>query len=304
MKVFSSYSYDWQRLEAFEEMRPFLNWEINQATPETCWPSEMEDVKRAGNPWSSAGPQRGEKLPERTETQEVNGRRSYMRKRFLLWIALVGAVPLWGAVEAATAGTMSQNVAETKAVAINAVPNGTHFLVRLNDELNTGKHKVNKKFEAKTLDPLETSNGHVIPPGAKIRGHISRIEPAGLTGRARIWLTFDDIDTHHGRLPLVAEVSSVPGDFGVKQGESKEGEIEARTSKGTRDLEAAGAGAAIGAAVGATHGGKGAAAGAALGGVAGFVASSGFGQELDLPKGTKLDLVLDRPLYLDSIKNQ
>jgi hypothetical protein len=119
-----------------------------------------------------------------------------------------------------------------------------------------------------------------------------------LTGRARIWLSFDDIDTHHGRLPLVAEVSSVPGDFGVKPGESKEGEIEARTSKGTRDLEAAAAGAAIGATVGATHGGKEAALGAAAGGIAGFVASSGFGQELDLPKGTKLDLVLDRPLYL------
>jgi hypothetical protein len=39
--------------------------------------------------------------------------------------------------------------------------------------------------------------------------------------------------------------------------------------------------------------------GAAAGGVAAFLASSGFGQELDLPKGTKLELVLDRPLYLN-----
>ena len=53
-----------------------------------------------------------------------------------------------------------------------------------------------------------------------------------------------------------------------------------------------------GATAGAAHGGKGAAVGAAVGGIAGFVASSGFGQELDLPKGTKLDLVMDRPLYL------
>ena len=49
-----------------------------------------------------------------------------------------------------------------------------------------------------------------------------------------------------------------------------------------------GAGAAIGAADGA-----------AAGSIAGFVASSGIGQELDLPKGTKLDLALDRPLYLN-----
>ena len=183
--------------------------------------------------------------------------------------------------------------------AAEVVPNGTHFLVRLDNELSTGKDRVNKKFYARTLEPLETSSGYILPPGAKVRGHVSRIEPGGLTGRARLWLTFDDIDTHHGRLPIVAEVSSVPGDFSVRQGESKEGEIEARTSKGTRDLEAAAAGAALGAAAGASaRSGKGAAIGAATGGIAGFVASSGIGQEIDLPKGTKLDLVLDRPLYL------
>jgi len=46
------------------------------------------------------------------------------------------------------------------------------------------------------------------------------------------------------------------------------------------------------------HNNKAAAMGAAAGGVAGFLASSGIGQEIDLPKGTKLELVLDRPLYL------
>jgi hypothetical protein len=221
-----------------------------------------------------------------------------MLKSLRWWVAIAGIVALVGLFEPAKAGTPQQNSAEAPSVAANTVPNGTHFLVRLDDELSTAKHRVNKKFEAKTLEPLEASNGNILPSGAKIQGHVSRVEPAGLTGRARIWLTFDDIDTHHGRLPLVAEVSSVPGDFGVKPGESKEGEIEARTSKGTRDLEAAAAGAAIGATAGAAHGGKGAAVGAAVGGIAGFVASSGFGQELDLPKGTKLDLVLDRPLYL------
>ena len=173
------------------------------------------------------------------------------------------------------------------------------ILVRIDRELRTDKDKVNKKFDAQTLEPLETSSGYTLPPGAKVRGHINRIEPGGLTGRARLWLTFDDIDTRRGRLPIVAEVSSVPGDFSVRPGESKEGEIEARTSKGTQDLEAAAAGAAMGAAAGAhAGGGKGAAIGAASGGMAAFVASSGMGQELDLPKGTKLDLVLDRPLYL------
>jgi hypothetical protein len=221
-----------------------------------------------------------------------------MRNNIPKWAALMTAVSLAAAFGAARVAGAPQDSPAAPPIASDTVPSGIHFLVRLDDELKTSKDKVNKKFDAKTLEPLETSDGRILPPGAKIRGHISRIEPAGLTGRAQIWLTFDDIDTHHGRLPLVAEVSSVPGDFGVKPGESKEGEIAARTSKGTRDLEAAAAGAAIGAAAGATHGGKGAAVGAATGAIAGFVASSGFGQELDLPKGTKLDLILDRPLYL------
>jgi len=183
--------------------------------------------------------------------------------------------------------------------AADSVQNGTHFLVRLDQEMNTGKDKVNKKFEVKTLEPLETSSGYVLPIGARIQGHISRIEPGGLTGHARIWLTFDDIDTRRGTLPIVAEVSSVPGEFSVRSGESKEGDIEARTGKGTQVLEATAAGAAMGTAAGAAaHNSKAAAVGAAAGGAAAFLASSGIGQEIDLPKGTKLELVLDRPLYL------
>ena len=222
-----------------------------------------------------------------------------MRKSFLFWAVGMTALLFLVGKFISPISTAAQGRSSSLPTVASAVPNGIHFLVRLDDELSTVKSKVNKKFDARTLEPLETSNGQILPPGAKIRGHITRIEPGGLTGRARLWLTFDDIDTHHGRQPIVAEVSSPPGDFSVRPGESKEGEIEARTSKGTRDLEAAATGAALGAAAGASKGsGKAAAVGAAAGGVAGFMASSGIGQELDLQKGTKLDLVLDRPLYL------
>lgn len=190
-------------------------------------------------------------------------------------------------------------LAQSTSTIASTVPDGTRFLVRLEDELSTRKSKVNKKFKAHTLEPLQAADGTILPPGAEVRGHISRIESAGLTGRARLWLTFDEIRTPAGKMPLVAEVVGVPGDFSVRQGESKEGEIEARTSKGRRDVEAAAAGAAIGAVAGATaKGGKGAGIGAALGAATGFLISSGIGQELDLPKGTKLELELERSLYV------
>jgi len=223
-----------------------------------------------------------------------------MLKTFLIWAAGTTAILLLsGKFVCPVPAEAGQSRGAALPATADLVQTGTRFLVRLDQELDTGKDKVNKKFEVKTIEPLETSNGYVLPPGARIRGHISRIEPGGLTGRARLWLTFEDIDTRRGVLPIVAEVSSVPGEYSVRPGESKEGEIEARTSKGTQVLEATAAGAAMGTAAGvAAHNGKAAAIGAAAGGVASFLASSGIGQELDLPKGAKLEIVLDRPLYL------
>jgi hypothetical protein len=207
-------------------------------------------------------------------------------------IFLSGATVICGVAPAAaqTRGTPSNSYTDS-------VRNAPHFLVRLDQELNTGKNKNHERFQVRTMEPLVASNGYVLPVGTKIAGHISRIEPGGLTGRARVWLTFDDIETTRGTLPIVAEVSSVPGEFSVQTGESKEGEIAARTGKGSEVAEATAMGAAKGSAHGVTsHNGKEAAMGAAVGGMTAFLASSGIGQEIDLPKGTKLDLVLERPL--------
>src|SRR5437899_8095021 len=111
-----------------------------------------------------------------------------------------------------------------------AVAPGTKFLVRLEDELGTKGTKENEKFKVKTLEPLEAGSGIYLPSGAEIHGHISHVEPAGVAGRAKLWLTFDEIHTKFGDLPIVAEVVSVPGDHSVKSGPQKEGLIDGRSS--------------------------------------------------------------------------
>jgi len=151
----------------------------------------------------------------------------------------------------------------------------------------------------KTLEPLEAGSGIYLPSGAEIEGHISRVQPAGMTGRAKIWLTFDDIHTSFGKLPIVAEVVSVPGDHSVKSGANQEGLIEGRTSTQEAAAEAAAAGAAMGAAKGVKDKDKKEAAeGAALAAITAYLAESGRGHELNLPKGAKLELELERALYL------
>jgi hypothetical protein len=168
-----------------------------------------------------------------------------------------------------------------------AVAPGTKFLVRLEDELGTKGTQENAKFKVKTLEPLEAGNGIYLPPGAEIHGHISHVEPAGVAGRAKLWLTFDEIRTKFGSLPIVAEVVSVPGDHSVKSATTQEGLIEGRSSnqkdavKGVKDKDK-----------------KEAAESAALGALTAYLIESGRGHELNLPKGAKLELELERALYL------
>jgi hypothetical protein len=180
-----------------------------------------------------------------------------------------------------------------------AVAPGTKFLVRLEDELGTRGIQENSKFKVKTLEPLEAGSGIYLPSGAEIRGHISHVEPAGVAGRAKLWLTFDEIHTKFGSLPIVAEVVSVPGDHSVKPTATQEGLIEGRSSNQHAAAEAAAAGAAIGAVKGVKDKNKKEAAeGAALGALTAYLMESGRGHELNLPKGAKLELELERALYL------
>jgi hypothetical protein len=181
-----------------------------------------------------------------------------------------------------------------------AVVPGTRVLVRLEDELETGETKQGKHFRVRTLEPLEAGSGIFLPAGAEIHGHVSRVDPAGVAGRAKIWLVFDEIRTRFGALPIVAEVVDVPGDHSVRTGgPEKEGVIEGRTSTQKAAAEAAGEGAGKG----ALHGikdknAKEAMEGAATAALAAYLMEAGRGHELELQKGSKLELELERALYL------
>jgi hypothetical protein len=176
---------------------------------------------------------------------------------------------------------------------------GTRFLVWLDDELVSKGMPERAKFKVRTLEPLEAGSGFYLPAGAQIVGHISHVESAGATGRAKLWLTFDDIQTRFGRLPIVAEVVSVPGDHSVRCGPKPEGLIEGRTSTQQDAAEAAAAGAALGAVKGVKDKDKKEAAeGAAIGALTAYLAEVGRGRELELAPGTKLELELERALFL------
>lgn len=207
---------------------------------------------------------------------------------FLCVLMCLAALPL-------SAQTLSNRPDSVGPENPSAIPDGTTFLIRLDDKLDTAKTKQGKHFKAKLSEDLVAPNGATIPRGKRVKGHVSAIQQ-GL--HSRMLLSFDEIETNHGWMPLIATVSGVPGEHAAKQPD-EEGNIERKGTNKGRMIEAAAVGAGIGAAAGTLGGrGRGAAIGAGAG--AGLGALTGFltGHDLKLDKGTILELRLDHPLQV------
>jgi hypothetical protein len=224
------------------------------------------------------------------------------RKPMLIGFAILlgcSVTPRITSAQSAGAASSPQPEQGSANLEAGAISPSTRFLVRLDDVLSTKETKPGTDFHAHTLEPLSTPDGLVLPAGAAVRGHVDKVEQAHEVGRARIWLTFDDIRGPQGWLPLVATVMDAPGMHSVRVVYDREGAIENRTGKHQEEAEAAAAGAFVGAAPGvAAHNGKDAAIGAATGALTAFMVSSALGEDVTLDKNTKLELILDRPLYL------
>jgi len=189
----------------------------------------------------------------------------------------------------------AQDQASAPPTPANLVPQGTIVLIQLTDRIDTHSVKPGDHFHARLAEALTAANGALIERGKKIRGHVSAVEPGFHT---RLLLSFDEIETAHGWIPLIATVTGVPGEHGVKQS-GEEGEIERKGMDKERVAEAVVVGAGEGAAEGARSGGKhGAAAGAGEGAANGALSAFESGHDLVLDKGTALEIRLDRNLQI------
>ncbi len=187
--------------------------------------------------------------------------------------------------------------AQPYAVAPNAIPEGTRFIIKLKDTLDTRNMQEGKHFKAELREDLVTPSGLIIPKGRTVKAHVGRFEH-GYTG-AKMQLALDEIETRKGWTPLIGTVTGVPGDSSIKAG-NDEGELYRKGPDKKKVLTNAAIGAAVGAVSGSTvAGGKGAAIGAAAG--AGIGGGSGFlmkGSDMKLDKGTQLEVRLDRDLVI------
>lgn len=182
-------------------------------------------------------------------------------------------------------------------VSPNAIPEGTRFIIKLKDTLDTKKLEQGKHFKAELREDLVTPGGLIVPKGRTVRGHVATFE-RGYTG-ARLMLAMDELETRKGWVPLVATVTGVPGDPSIKS-TGEEGELARKGVDKKRVITNAAIGAGVGAATGAVvGGGKGAAIGAAAGAGLGTGTSLLFkNNDMKLDKGTQLEVRLDRDVIV------
>jgi hypothetical protein len=161
------------------------------------------------------------------------------------------------------------------------VPGGTKLALELETALNTETAKVEDTVEARLTEAVTVDGAEVLPVGARVRGAVSAVQPAGkVKGRASLAVTFTRLTARDENYPIA-------GDFSLL----------APATKG-EDAKKIGIGAGAGAIVGAIIGGKkGAAVGAVVGGGAGAThVMMTAGKEIDLPRGTNIAVTLDRAI--------
>jgi hypothetical protein len=182
------------------------------------------------------------------------------------------------------------------------VPAGTKLPLVLHNSITTRNAKPGDPVYLETLFPIVISNKILVPAGSYVQGEIvSTKRPGKVKGVGEMQLRLNTMILPNG---YTVNFNAIPNNAGTGGNESvdSEGNIKGDTDKAT-DAGTILKGTAIGAGIGgiasrsAGGAGIGAAAGAAVGLMAVLLTR---GPELELPRGTTLDVVIDREVYLDA----
>ncbi len=182
-----------------------------------------------------------------------------------------------------------------------SVPAGTRLAVVLENGISTRSARAGDSLYFYTSFPVTQNNRVVIPVGSYIRGSLLESKrPGRVKGKGEFRLRLESLIFPNGyTVDLLAAPHSA--DTGGRETTDSEGKITGPGGKG-RDAGTVAETTVTGAGIGAiAGGGKGAGIGAGVGGLAGLAAVLlTRGPEAQLPRGTTLDIVIERDLTLDS----
>ena len=182
------------------------------------------------------------------------------------------------------------------------VPSGTRLPLILHNAVTTRNAKAGDPVYLETLFPVVIENRILIPVGTYVQGEILEARrPGKVKGTGEIRLRLNSMVLPNG---YAVDFNAIPTNAGTGGNEStdSEGKMHGDTDK-AGDVATIAKTTGIGAGVGgiATQSAKGAGIGAGAGAAAGLAAVLlTRGPELELPRGTTVDVVLDRTVYLDA----
>jgi type IV secretion system protein VirB10 len=182
------------------------------------------------------------------------------------------------------------------------VPSGTRLPLILHNAVTTRNAKAGDPVYLETLFPVVIDNRILIPAGSYVQGEIQEAKrPGKIKGTGEIRMRLNSMILPNG---YVVDFNAIPTNAGTGGNEAtdSEGKIHGDTDKGG-DVGTIAKSTGIGAGVGgiATQSAKGAGIGAGAGAAVGLAAVLlTRGPELELPRGTTVDVVLDRTVYLDA----
>jgi type IV secretion system protein VirB10 len=180
---------------------------------------------------------------------------------------------------------------------------GTHIPLTLANSLNTKQSREGDGVYLETAFPIFIDGRLAIPRGSYVQGTITKAKPAGhVKGKAEMYIRFDTLTLPNGvardfRSRLGSADASAQGQVdraeGTISGENRTGSNVGTVARTT------GMGASVGSIAGAASGhyGMGVGLGGAAGGLAGLASALGKGGSgVVLPKGTTMEMILDRDL--------
>ncbi len=213
------------------------------------------------------------------------------------------ALPAATAPPVATPGSAESSPKEQ----IYTVPAGTKVLLSLKSGVNTKTARPGDGVYLISTFPVIVGPHVLIPTGVYVQGVVDKVErPGRVKGRAKLLMHFTTMIFPNGQVVgIPGTVNDLPGSGGPSV-KGEEGTIEQASNKG-RDMGNVAKGGVIGATGGviggAASGSPG--AGAAIGGLAGVAGGLIYtlltrGDEVVIPEGTSLEMVMQRPLELQA----
>ena len=188
------------------------------------------------------------------------------------------------------------------------VPAGTKVLLQLRSGINTRSARAGDGVYLASTFPVVVGNKVMIPAGVYVQGVVDRVERAGrVKGKAQLDMHFTSIIFPNGSVvEIPGMVNSLPGARKQQVKDDGEGTIEQDSDKGRNAGKTAEIAIPTGGTVGSIGGlGAGHPIAGGIAGIGAGLATVGIvslftrGADVNIESGTQVEMVLQRPLYLE-----